>query len=461
MGGNLLNYLENEVNYFKNILKQRGFFYDINHLHSLLFKYNRFYTPSEIKNYWERFFKFHNDNGMIINKIDFYIHIPFCRSKCIYCVYPSWEVKSRKHLNRYIDFLIEEMRFFCKTFSHIKFRNIYMGGGTPSILSSAQLNRLLVNLFKYFSFRTNGQRTSECNPHTVMNTKFDLLRHFGFNSVSFGVQSLNARALRINKREYQEYGSIKKAIILAKRSGFKDINIDLIAGLAGDNPDYFAKSFSLMAQLQPYNIVVYGLMPPNDGYLNDWLGVSREEYFKNYYPKMISKVLRIMKSLSKKFGYIPDSLDSSGWHWGFRHKDHLSPCATETYSGEYTTGCTFGLGVFSRSHIHRLLEYRQVSYSGHFDPKSEIFEGRNLNKKEEMVKFIINQIDRESKIPQKKFHAIFGVKLINAFPCALNAIRRLKKIKIIDDYIDFSLLRPEEKYIFALFFCREMELGNK
>ncbi|MDI6759045.1 MAG: radical SAM protein, partial [Candidatus Omnitrophota bacterium] len=324
-------------------------------------------------------------------------------------------------------------------------------GGTPSILTSRQLDKVLTNLFRHFSFYSDSQKTSECNPHSTRGLKLHLLRRFGFNRISFGVQTLNTRVLRIHKRDYYDYKSIKKAIMLAKKIGFKDINIDLIAGLAGDTLEHFARSFSEIAKLDPYNIVVYGLMPPNDNYLREHLKMSRRDYFQKHYPVMIAEALKIMRVLSQRFGYIADSFDSSRFHWGFRHKGHLDSDSSQTYSGEYA-GCTFGIGIFSRSHIHSLLEYRQIKQLPRFRPDIEIYEGRKLGRKEAMIKFVINHLDKESKIPQKPFQALFGMRIIDAFPYAIYVLKRLGKIKISDRYIHLSFNRPQEKYIYALFF---------
>lgn len=455
----LLASLKKQVDIFSGILKNKGYFYDINQLH-LLFRYSRKFSSETVREKWGSFLRFRNNGRPGHNAVDFYIHIPFCRSKCAYCLFPSWKLEGPEVLDRYVGFLIDEMHFFSRTFSHIKFRNLYIGGGTPSILSNAQLNKILSNLFKYFSFEEDGQRTSECNPHSAKNENFHTLRKFGFNRISFGVQSLNMKALKVNKRQYQNYARIRRSVALARKSGFKDINIDLIAGLAGDDLNNFKRSFSRIAQLRPYNIVVYGLMPPNDAYLNGLLRMGRERYFGTYYPKMISRALKIMEALSGKFGYVPDSLDPARWHWGFRHKDYLSLFDLDTYSGEYAE-CTFGLGCFSRSHIRGLLEYRQNIYPEKFKPDAEIFEGRNFSLKEEMVKFVINQIDRDSKVNQKSFREMFGIRLTGAFPYAIYALKALKKIKITRDYIYFCFRRPEEKYIYTLFFFRNIELDNK
>jgi len=450
MRADLTENLKRQVYHFQDLLRQNGYFYDVNQLHAF-FRYTQAYSPRAVKNYWEVFVGDHQVDDKTSPGVDFYIHIPFCRSRCAYCQYPSWPFKNSKQLDEYVDYLLESMSFFHDTFSKVTFRNLYMGGGTPSILNGKQMKRLLSGLFKYFSFYDDSQKTSECNPHSVRKSTFSLLRDFGFSRVSLGVQSLSPKTLKMNKREYQRLENIKKVITLARKSGLKDINIDLIIGLAGDKLSSFARSFGETAKLKPANIVVYGLIPPNQRYLTECLKMTREEYFSSHYPAVVSGAVVIMRSLSNKFGYLPDSVDQARFHWGFRHRDSLDFGVSQTYSGEFS-GCIFGLGSFSRSHIHSLFEYRHNKHSIRFNPDEEIYTGRQLTRKEEMIKFIINQIDQDSRIHRQTFRAVFGAEVIHSFPYAIYALKQLKKIKITDNYINFSFRKPEEKYIYTLFF---------
>jgi len=441
--------LKRKVNFFEGILKSRGYFYDINQLCNF-FSYSKFYSPEDIKVYWSRLMAGSRNKNSTIPPINYYINIPYCYSKCAFCMYPSWPLDNRKTLDSYVDYLIKNMNFYSPTFKGLKFRNLYVGGGTPNILNEAQQEKVFSTLFKYFSFTGNGQRTFECNPHTVRTETLHLLRRFGFNRISFGVQSLNTGVLMLNKRDYQKYGAISKTLRLAKKIGFRDINVDLMVGLAGDSLEGFTKSFCGIARLKPCNIVVYGLMPPNDEYLYKLLGLTREEYFRDYYPDLIEKVLKKIKSLSKKFGYLPEELEPSKFGWGLRHKDYLD-IAADDYSGALA-GCTFGVGTFSMSHIHGILDYREVSRADQFNPKQNIYEAKEYNKKEEMLRFIISRIGKESRIPKGLFLKTFGINLNEAFPYAFNALKKLRKIKFTKDCVSFNFNKPEEKYIYTLFF---------
>ncbi|MDD3087802.1 MAG: radical SAM protein [Candidatus Omnitrophica bacterium] len=452
MSKNINKIIQQDLARFKLLLKQSDNFYDINQLHALT-RYSLSFSYPQVRKYWKQYIDMGLRNNKALANVDLYVHIPFCRSKCSYCIFPSMPLKGKAQVEGYIDYLIEEMHFYSKTFKDIEFRNIYIGGGTPSVLSSAQMNRLLKNMFGCFAFRKNGQRTSECNPHSVSKPIFSVLRDYGFNRISFGVQSLNAKALKVNKRDYQDYEVVRQRISEAKQCGFNDINVDLIAGLGGDTLEGFKNSFTKVARLKPYNIVVYGLMPPRDSYLADNFRMSKYDYFTYHYSPMIKKALKIMAVICRKYGYIPDSLDPSKFHWGFRDKGHLEEDPGSGYTGEYG-GCTLGLGNFSRSHIHGVVEYRNIKYSKCFSLKNRLFEGREITLRDEMAKYIINCLDRESRISLSIFNEIFGENLIKAFPYAIYALRQLRLIHYSKDNLIFRFRNPQDKYVYSLFFLK-------
>lgn len=447
--------LKSAVVGFRKILYQRDYNWEFNQLHTY-FSYNQNWTPEEIKRNWDKFI-----NTKTINEIfDLYIDIPFCRSKCSYCMYQSWIYKNKKQTDDYIDYLIDEMEFFKKTFQRVKFHRLFIGGGTPNILSKVQFNKLFKYLFKYFSFTNNAIKTIECNPDITTKTQLHLFKQFGFNKINLGVQSLNSKCLSVNKRSYQTLKSVENAIRLSKKEGFEYINVDLIVGLAGDTLDDFAKTFVKVTKLEPATIIVHGLKPLSKKYLSDFLKMSHREYYTKYYPKMIPKAFRIMHSLAEQYGYIHDTLDVARWQWGFRRKDYFGLPDNTGYMGAYS-GCNsiLGLGIYSRSHILGLAEYLQIKQPQQFSPSGKIFEGKILEKKEEMIKFILIHLDRNSNIPREEFKRLFNRKVIDVFPYALFALRLLGVIRSInEDFIYFSFPKPEDKYIYTLFFFREARL---
>lgn len=456
MDKDLSRYLTKKVDSFKDILKKNNYLYDITQLHDF-FECNQQYTPKEIKNQWRQFLLMQKRQNRSPSDIDCYVNIPFCRSKCAYCVYPSRLVKSERQLDHYISGIIEDIDFYADVFSQAALQNLYIGGGTPSILTIRHIKRLTRRLFESFSFVAGGQRTFECNPTSASKEKISLLHDLGFNRISLGVQSLNAVALRINKRGTQSTKEVRRAVREAKQAGFKDINVDLLALIPGDNTKQFRKSFSQVASMAPSNIVLYGLSPPSEAFTEKYYRLPLWKYFKEYYPEMIQNVLDVAIQMCDKFGYSADSYDTGRFHWGFRRKDCLASLPAKTYEGEFG-GCMLGIGWFSRSHIRGMMEYRHRGGCFHVTRDKKIYDGRIISNKEMMVRFILHQLCQHSKISNDQFKNIFGTKITQAFPRTIYALKTLKKIIVDDDILYLTLSRVDEKYISALFFLDEAGL---
>ncbi|MCK5451774.1 MAG: hypothetical protein KAI70_08410, partial [Candidatus Omnitrophica bacterium] len=115
---------------------------------------------ADIKRLWES----ENDFPFL----SMYVHIPFCKdSRCAYCMYKSKILKESTELDRYIEFLIKEMNTLKMIFQHHHFKTLYIGGGTPSLLSAAQMSRLLENINERFYFYEQGEKTFEVSPITI------------------------------------------------------------------------------------------------------------------------------------------------------------------------------------------------------------------------------------------------------------------------------------------------------
>jgi coproporphyrinogen III oxidase-like Fe-S oxidoreductase/pyruvate-formate lyase-activating enzyme len=421
-----------------------------------------FLNPQEVKKYWEEFIR-NPKNKKFLNYLNFYIHIPFCQSKCFYCMYPSWPLNNLKELDVYIQYLVKNFQFFSPIFKTIKFRNLYIGGGTPSILTPFQIKYLFYNLFKYFSFEEKGQRTIECNPASVNLEKLRLFKKFNFNRISFGVQSTNKKVLKISNRGYQNLKMIKNAINYAKKLNFLEINVDLMLNLPGDKPEFFQKSFSDIAKLKPHNITIYSLLPPNEEYCKKNLKCTLKEYYQNYLEK-IKPYLKLMKKLANKFGYCTNE-PVAPWKFsfGFRKKSALFKFEMG-YEGEFQScipSSTFGLGIFSVSHIRNLLEYRQKKKTFNFNPEDKIYQGRKISDEEEMLRFIAENIENYSKISLTKFQKLFGVSLVKKFLFAIKLLQKLNKVKLYKDNVYFFLPTFKERFLYSLFFIKEDIIKNK
>src|SRR6516165_10987507 len=156
-----------------------------------------------------------------------YVHVPFCAQKCAYCAFYS-EASSGELINRYVDALMGEMALVA---ADLKPRTIFFGGGTPSILNLRQWESIL-RAMEELGLLGAEEFTVECNPATVSLDKAKLLRSFGVNRISMGVQSLDEGLLdrlgRIHTRDM-----VFKSFDILRKAGFGNLNVDLMFAIPG------------------------------------------------------------------------------------------------------------------------------------------------------------------------------------------------------------------------------------
>lgn len=156
-----------------------------------------------------------------------YVHVPFCAHKCSYCAFYS-EASNGEIINRYVKSLLKELELVA---ADLRPRTIFFGGGTPSLLNLRQWEQILETMQR-LSLTDAAEWTVECNPATVSLDKARLLRDFGVNRISMGVQSLNEELLdrlgRIHSREM-----VFKSFDTLRSAGFENINIDLMFAIPG------------------------------------------------------------------------------------------------------------------------------------------------------------------------------------------------------------------------------------
>lgn len=196
-----------------------------------------------------------------------YIHIPFCRQKCFYCDFPSFAGRER-YESDYIDALCREI-----TVQGALYRGrwgrpatVYMGGGTPSVLPAELMEKLLVRLQNVFCTAEDcgqGQEmpwefTVECNPGTIAPAYLKMLRRYGVNRLSFGVQTFDDVLLKRIGRIHTG-AQAREAMELARAAGFRNVSMDLIYGLPDETIEMLQHDLETMISLQPEHISIYGL----------------------------------------------------------------------------------------------------------------------------------------------------------------------------------------------------------
>ena len=192
---------------------------------------------------------------MSLNQPGLYVHIPFCLSRCGYCAFVS-SLYSSELADAYLTILDREMRFRHDVFASSQPSTLFIGGGTPSCLSSSQLQTLLAMLpFP----KEGGEATCELNPDSVDQNKLELLRKYGVNRCSFGVQTFSEQGLRLLGRRHDAATAIGR-IGEAKKIGFSSLSLDLINGWPGQTPEEWKEDLRKTVDLGVQHISCYTLI---------------------------------------------------------------------------------------------------------------------------------------------------------------------------------------------------------
>lgn len=193
-----------------------------------------------------------------------YISIPFCPSRCSYCSFVSHSItnaNAAKMLPIYVENLCRELEITGETASEIGLRleSVYIGGGTPGILSPEQLEKVASAVERSFDMSTVREYTVEMGrPETVTAEKLAVLKKHNIDRISINTQTLNDSVLEaVGRRHTSE--DFYSAFALARECGFDNINVDLIAGLPTDTLESFKRSVDGVAALSPENITVHSL----------------------------------------------------------------------------------------------------------------------------------------------------------------------------------------------------------
>lgn len=187
-----------------------------------------------------------------------YIHIPFCTHRCAYCDFNTYAGQEAA-IPAYVEALGREIEFVAaRAPDRIKIHTVFFGGGTPSLLSPAQLNTILGAVRRNFDVGEDAEITIEANPGTVSLEALKQMRTLGINRISFGAQSANGEELRMLERTHT-FLDVMKAVSAARRAGFDNLNLDVIYGLPGQQMETWKTTVRRVLELRPEHVSAYAL----------------------------------------------------------------------------------------------------------------------------------------------------------------------------------------------------------
>src|SRR5215212_8900785 len=190
-----------------------------------------------------------------------YVHIPFCARICPYCAFYK-EKLDRTQTTRFCQAIVAEIEGLTTQFS-IKPRSIFLGGGTPSALTSEQLQFLLEGVARNLDLSELAEFTLEANPGSVSLAKARLLHRLGISRISLGIQSWNDDLLKLLGREHSA-AQAEESFHLLRQAGFRNINVDLMFGLPGQTAAQWQSTLERTVALEPEHISAYCLTYEED-----------------------------------------------------------------------------------------------------------------------------------------------------------------------------------------------------
>jgi oxygen-independent coproporphyrinogen III oxidase len=188
-----------------------------------------------------------------------YIHVPFCRNKCLFCNFVSYFNAPSHIISRYVECLIKEMKALSSLTEHLSTDSLCLGGGTPNLLDEGSLKLILKSASDYMHLNKGTEISMEIYPDDSMEAgKLKLLRDCGINRISLGIQSFDNKIKKACKRFDTKKQNVR-LYDLSRKAGFNNINLDLMFGLPGQSPESLLDSLTLAVKLSPEHISVYPL----------------------------------------------------------------------------------------------------------------------------------------------------------------------------------------------------------
>lgn len=285
-----------------------------------------------------------------------YIHIPFCHHKCIYCDFYSIAQKVDKDL--YINNLLSELEYR-KDFLTDKPQTIYFGGGTPSLLTIKQVDRILKGIDRVYGLENAKEITFETNPEDSKEVYLRDLKSLGINRLSIGIESFDDRDLRLLNRSHNSL-TAKASIENALKVGFENISIDLISNLPFSSFETWKQNLETFAKFDLPHISSYTLMIEEGTMLSKLIKMGK------YQP--ISEQDALLQ-----LDYTISFLESKGYTH-YETSSFAKPCFESKHNMAYWTFQPYlGIGVAAHSYKENIRMWNENDIRAYMNSKTDIY----------------------------------------------------------------------------------------
>lgn len=333
-----------------------------------------------------------------------YIHIPFCKKICHYCAFNKYFYDGQP-IDRYLSALDQEMAKYMKTHSKKAFDTIYIGGGTPSCLTVEEMDSLLQSICNQLPMDHQTEFTIEINPGELTIEKCQVIKSYGVNRVSMGVQTFNDRLLRkIGRNHRQKH--VYQSIDWLQRSGLDNLSIDLIFRLPEQTMEDFKESIEKAIELELPHYSLYSLIIENQTVFqqmqrNGTLKLPSEDVDADMFELAIAELDKVGINQYEVSNFAKPGYES-------RHNLKYWHYAPYYGFGAGAHGFISGERYYNYGPVHHYLKAVETS-------QFPVIHRTVLSKTDKMEEFVFLGLRTTKGISKKEFNHLFGEESINVF----------------------------------------------
>lgn len=368
-------------------------------------------------------------------ELELYLHIPFCVSKCKYCDFlsaPSGEEQRQIYVER----LCRRIRYWSDVIHNYGYEivSIFVGGGTPSILTEAQITQVFEAVHESFPIREDAEITLEMNPGTDVKDKLPVYRKLGINRLSMGLQSADNKELKCLGRIHT-YEDFRQVYQWAREAGFTNVNVDLMSAIPGQTLESYEDTLRKVADLEPEHISAYSLIIEEG-----------TPFYERYGEGRHAEELPDEDTERQMYVRTREILEDYGYH-----RYEISNYAKDGYECRHNLGYWdrkeyLGLGAGASS----LMDHIRWKEPDHIGPSMGlVLEEREdftrLSRKDEMEEFMFLGLRKIKGVSEQDFYKSFKVSMDEEYKDNIEnlikeglLVREEDRIRLTDRGIDLS-----------------------
>ena len=364
--------------------------------------------------------------------VSLYFHFPFCKdNRCTYCMYYSQISADGTVPETYFKYLEDELEYFSPSITNILIQSLYIGGGTPSLLSRSQIEQLFAKI-EHIEFIPKAEKSFEQSFNTTSNEKLSLLRKMGINRLSFGVQSMERAVLKNVNRKFSDLTLIRDLLSHGKSLGFKEINIDLMIGLPGETKGGVTQAIKNLIECGVDSITIYIFR-----HLKHHLDTIDMDKIENYNSDYIPQMIKIIRAQIVSSGWVDTVNDDRTEYQFFTSQDHWDTydlVGYRTQADPESKNSVMGFGLTAYSYVQDFFRYENREKMMVFNPENKSYAFDMIKSEDRQRIYVLDKLMRDGVVNHKQFHKQFGKKFVNVFDHELADLRTLKKMKLDAHY---------------------------